>query len=183
MSKTSVVTIGVITIIILIAGWYTFTVLQNEQREGTDIFKALSVPEEVASYTDLEGNPISLTDYEGKILVINSWASWCPFCTNELPDFGSLATEYKDKDVVVLAINREESKEQAERFLRTVNSGGDIIYVLDPSDYFYNSIGGFAMPETIFYDKAGNSVFHKRGYMRQSEMRQHIEEIIVSEND
>lgn len=176
MSKTSLLTIVTLLAIIVVAGVFTFFTSQESKRQGTDAFQALSVPEAANPYTDLEGNPIELTDYTGNVLVVNSWASWCPFCVTELQDFATLAKEYRDQGVVILAINRSESKEQVERFLNSVGQLTDITFVLDPDDNFYSSVGGFSMPETVFYDTTGELVRHKRGFMDLEEMRRHVEE-------
>jgi len=60
------------------------------------------------SLEDLDGNMVSLSDFRGQNLVINSWATWCPFCVTELPDFAALQKEFGDQ-IVVIAINRQES--------------------------------------------------------------------------
>ena len=125
-------------------------------------------------YTDLGGNPVDLDEFSGKALVVNSWASWCPFCVQELPDFDLLGEEFKN-DVVVVAINRRESASEARTFLNSIDNPENIEFWLDSGDAFYRSIGGFAMPETLFLDREGNISFHKRGFMTLEEMRSHTE--------
>ena len=53
---------------------------------------------------DLDGKPVRLSDLQGKIVVINFWASWCPPCRDEMPDLQWLSEEYQ-KDLVVLGVN------------------------------------------------------------------------------
>lgn len=55
----------------------------------------------------LEGETIRLSDYEGKKVIVNFWATWCPPCRKEIPDFKKL---YNNKDVEILAINLEETE-------------------------------------------------------------------------
>ena len=64
-------------------------------------------PAPAFSYEDFSDNPVTLTDFPGKIAVVNSWATWCPFCVNELPDFVTLQREFEN-DIVVIAVNRGE---------------------------------------------------------------------------
>jgi hypothetical protein len=53
-----------------------------------------------------------------------------------------------------------------------------MLFLLDDSDTFYQTIGGFSMPETIFVNSSGQIVVHKRGPMELDEMQEHVEKII-----
>ncbi|MAF13277.1 MAG: hypothetical protein CMI53_00080 [Parcubacteria group bacterium] len=125
------------------------------------------------SLQDYEGNTVSSTDFAGKSLIVNSWASWCPFCVDELPDFATIQSEFKD-DIVIIAINRVESISTAKGFSDKLGVSGKLVLLLDPGDSFYQSIGGFSMPETIFVDTEGNIVEHKRGIMSLSQIRSKV---------
>lgn len=124
-----------------------------------------------------DGKVISLADLKGKPLVINSWAAWCPFCRKELVDFAAAQKEFTDR-VVIIAVDRAESRDTAKKYSDELGVSDDILFLLDPSDGFYRSIGGFSMPETIFVDKDGNTKIHKRGPMDINEIRQKINEIL-----
>lgn len=124
------------------------------------------------------GKTIKFSDFTGKPLVINSWAAWCPFCRKELIDFAIAQKEFGN-DVVIIAINRAESLEIAKEYTDELDITNDLIFLLDPSDSFYQSIGGFSMPETIFVDKNGNIVEHKRGPMEINEIRQKIQKLLL----
>ncbi len=128
------------------------------------------------SLNDFEGNIVSLSDSEGKIRVINSWATWCPFCVEELSDFARLQEEFGDV-IVVITIDRAESLEKAKGFMDEVGVTERIVTLLDSKDSFYKSIGGFSMPETLFVDGEGNIRVHKRGPMEFEEMKEKVESI------
>ena len=95
-------------------------------------------------------------------------------------DFETLAKEYADQDVVVIAINRKEPMERAKAFLKSVGDFEAIKFAVDLTDAYYTSIGGFSMPETVFYDAEGNTVFHKRGFMDLDEMRKHTQAALTA---
>lgn len=116
------------------------------------------------------GIPTTLESFYGTPLVVNAWASWCIFCKQELPDFIELQKEFGDR-ITVIAINRAESLETAQGFSDALEGHEEITWLLDPTDSFYTSIGGFGMPETQFINADGTVVTHKRGFMSLEEMR------------
>lgn len=176
MKKSNLITISILLLILVGAGFVAYKVSHTgENAENSEAAKSLaSVDAEKTTYTDLSGNPVDLGQYAGKVRVVNSWATWCPFCVQELKDFSKLATEMGDK-VVVLAINRKEPIEKVKAYKHKLGDAEGIVFIQDEKDYFYESIGAFSMPETIFYDETGNIVFHKRGFMDLDEMRKHTE--------
>ena len=119
---------------------------------------------------DYSGNTISSEDFLGKPMVINSWAVWCPFCKKELADFATLQQEFSD--IVVIAVDRQGTLEKAKGFTDSIGVTDKMTFLLDSKDSFYKSIGGFAMPETIFVNSKGEIVLHKRGPMELDEMRE-----------
>ena len=135
-----------------------------------------SIPE--LTFTDYSGKAVALSQFLGKPMVVNAWASWCPFCVEELSDFISLQEEYKDK-IAVIAVNRAEPPAIAKNYTDHRGLTEKLVFLLDSPDSFYQAIGGFSMPETIFADKDGKIVFHKRGPMNLEEMRRRIEELFL----
>jgi len=129
------------------------------------------------SLPDYNGTKVSLDDFDGKVRVVNSWATWCPFCVTELPHFVELQEEF-DNEIVVIAINRRESLTTARDFTDSLEISEDLIFLLDSNDSFYQSIGGFSMPETLFINADGEITFHKHGFMTLNEMQQHIKDIL-----
>jgi len=129
------------------------------------------------SLRDIDGNEVSLDDFKGRPLVLNSWAVWCPFCRKELPGFALAQKEFGDK-VVFIAIDRAESLEKTTEFTDEIGVTDDLIFLLDPSDSFYRSIGGFSMPETLFVDKSGVIIEHVRGPLDLDQVREKIKKIL-----
>jgi thiol-disulfide isomerase/thioredoxin len=120
-----------------------------------------------------------LHDFLGKPLVLNSWASWCSFCKKELPDFAQVQEIFLN-EVIFIAINRGESKKVAKQYSDNLGVSNRMIMLLDPSDSFYQALGGFAMPETIFVNKDGTINFYKRGIMSFQEAKNKTIELIAA---
>ncbi len=118
----------------------------------------------------------------GRPAVINAWASWCPFCTKELPDLVALQKELGDA-VVVIGVNRNEDREDAEAYLRSINAEEGLIYLYDPFDFLYQTIGGYVMPETIFVTADGYVAAHVRGPLSPEEMRHHVQLLVSGKED
>lgn len=140
-----------------------FVVEQNKKAVINETRQIFTNQPGEAPYTDLAGNPISLDQYLGKILVVSSWASWSPFSQSELNQLAELAAQYKGQEIAFLAINRKETKEQAARYLQTLTAFDGVVMALDPRDYFYKAVDGYAMPEVVVYNKRGEIVKHFRG--------------------
>ncbi len=132
------------------------------------------------SLESFDGEAVSSVEYAGQPLVINSWATWCTFCKKELPEFAEVQEQFGN-EVTFIAINRAESLDKAKKFTDERDISDAMIYLLDPSDSFYKSIGGFSMPETLFVRGDGSILFHKRGIMSKEEVVERVEELVAIE--
>lgn len=181
-SKGNVFALIFIVLIVAAATFYAWTSVQKGKQtalQNSPAGLSLRSDEQVSPYTDLEGNPVALTDYVGKVLVVNSWASWCPFCGGELTKLSSIAETYTDEGVQVLAINRAEPATTAERFLRSVGATDGVMLILDPDDRYFESIEGFTMPETVIYDRTGAVIYRHHGEVPIDKLRQYLDEAIT----
>ncbi len=124
---------------------------------------------------DRNGNPIGLHELtKGRVALINVWASWCPYCTVELPDFARLKESYPD--IAIIAINRKESRAIAEAYLKEHDvSLASVEILYDPQDVFYRAIHGVGMPETVLVNEQGQIALHRHGPMTFEEMKQAVE--------
>lgn len=157
--------------------------MQEAKRElaTSDAAIALSLDTSDTQYTDLAGNQVNLAQYLGQVLIVISWASWSPASAEHLDIVATVASQYQDDEVVVVAINRAEPKETAEAYLQTVGVREQVKLVIDTSDAYYRRIGGYTMPETLVYDREGNIVTHNRGSLTASELTTHIEQALQGE--
>jgi thiol-disulfide isomerase/thioredoxin len=185
LRKDSVITLLIISLVVVIVAAFTwFTVKNNNERNVADnpAMRSLSVAEGEQPYTDLSGNPLSLTDHVGEIIVVNSWASWIPDSVKELQALAEISKIYRDQGVVILAINRAEPTTTVRRFLETLGVIDGVELVLDRSDRYYQKSQGYAVPETIFYDREGKIVHHQHGSLTEEEMKKYLEMSLATES-
>lgn len=74
--------------------------------------------------TTLDGKQMKLSDYKGKKVILNFWATWCPPCKAEIPDLEKFYTSYKDKDVIILGVDLTQSEKSQNTVKEFVKSYG-----------------------------------------------------------
>jgi peroxiredoxin len=99
------------------------------------------------------GRTVTRTDFGGKILVLNFWASWCPPCIEELPSMNAFAQEYKNQGVVVLGVSIDKNENLYKRFITQRQVTFDT--ARDPEANISASYGTFQIPETYVIDRNG----------------------------
>jgi thiol-disulfide isomerase/thioredoxin len=130
----------------------------------------------------MSGNAVDLRAYKDKPLIINAWATWSPFSRAELTTLASLKREFGDA-FEVIAINRKESPATIAAYLEQIGDISGITFLQDESDQFFGTVSGYAMPESVFYNREGNTVAHVRGTMTEAEMRENIARMLAQRND
>jgi thiol-disulfide isomerase/thioredoxin len=171
LNKRSYYVIGMLLTILVVGALVTYFVFLSptgfKARERADFGRVQT--DTADTYTSLSGEAVDLDTYRGDLLIVNVWASWSPFTPQDHEILGKMKSKYGD-NVSILAMNRMESKETAEAYLSTIGKKEGIDYIIDGTDTFFNSLGGYAMPETIVFDPVGNIFFHKRGMVTEAEL-------------
>lgn len=103
--------------------------------------------------TLLDGSTIRLSDYRGKVVLLDFWATWCGPCKKVMPIMEELANEYKDKGVVLIAVDLRESPQTIRSFLQ--EQGLHPTVALDKDGTIANSYGAKAIPQTVIIGKDG----------------------------
>jgi thiol-disulfide isomerase/thioredoxin len=106
---------------------------------------------------DLDGKPLSLSDFKGKVVVLEFWGSWCGPCIRAVPGLKSVAKEYADRDVVILGVMSEEDPADAREVVADLKVPWR--NWLDPRDGAASSIVSkwevLSFPTTVVIDRAG----------------------------
>ncbi len=104
----------------------------------------------------MDGEPLDLADLRGKVVVLNSWASWCPPCRAEIPAFINLSETSDPADVVVVGLNVTDDAAAAQDFVDEF----DIPYpnISDPDGALLATVPGVppaSLPSTVILDREG----------------------------
>lgn len=111
--------------------------------------------------TDLEGNEVHLSDFLGKPVVLNFWASWCGPCKSEMPDFEEIYAEYGDDIHFVMVNATDGSRETVDAASSFIAEQGYTFPVYYDTEYDASiTYGVTALPTTYFIDAEGYLVAH-----------------------
>jgi thiol-disulfide isomerase/thioredoxin len=110
----------------------------------------------VIAGTTLDGEPLDVADLVGRIVVVNSWASWCAPCREETPAFVELSAGVDEDDVVVVGLNVTDDEAAARAFVDEF--GVPYPSIVDPEGDILASIPGVppsSLPSTVILDREG----------------------------
>ena len=94
-----------------------------------------------------------LSNYRGKLVLVNLWATWCPPCVAELPVLDKLAQEYAGKGLTILAVAGDEDPQTVRDFLAKAPAKYEVLF--DPDGVIGTRYGITGYPETFFVDRQG----------------------------
>ena len=143
---------------------------ENQAKPG-DI--AVDSPAPDFTLTDLNGEEVSLSDYKGKIVFLNFWATWCVYCDMEMPDLDKIDKE--NDDVVVLAVNVMEDKKTVEPYI--TKGGYEFDVVLDTDGEISRNYLIRPLPTSYFIDAEGILLGRIEGMLKYDQMVSIIEDI------
>jgi len=118
---------------------------------------------------DLTGKKQRLSDYRGKWVVVNYWATWCPPCLEEMPDLDDFHVRHKDKDAVVLGVNMEDiGVDQLSRFVDSLMVSYPI---LRDKPRPFTELGNITgMPTSFIVSPEGEVVAYQVGIIRAQDL-------------
>ena len=117
----------------------------------------------------LDGSEVSLAALDGKVVVLNFWASWCQPCRLEMPDFQKAWEEHRDQGVVFVGIAVDDLASEASRFAQQV--GVTYPLALDATGDVARAYALRGLPSTYFIDRQGKLVSKLVGLANQGALR------------
>ncbi len=101
----------------------------------------------------LDGREVRLSDFRGKVVFLNLWATWCPPCRQEMPSMVRLYEQMQARGVEILAVSEDHDLEALRAFLRSY--GVTFPVLLDPDKAVYNLYRATGVPETHLINRDG----------------------------
>ena len=142
--------------------------------EDTGINKGQLAPD--ITLTTLDGEEVKLSDFRGKNVVLNFWATWCPPCRTEMPHFQDYYEAYaQQENVVILAANATYNDKGADHVQKFVNSF-DLTFpiLLMPDDSIFKRYEILSMPSTFMIDTEGRIQYHITGALDDKAIREYV---------
>lgn len=129
---------------------------------------------------DAEGNAVQLSDYFGKPMVLNFWASWCGPCKSEMPEFQNAYEEYPGLQFLMVNMTTgRETQADAQALLDQEGYTFPVLFDLDADAAMTYSV--YSLPTTYFLDAEGNLVAWGRGALDAETLQRGID-MILPEN-
>jgi len=199
-SKLNAVLIVVLAVAVLVGAWFLYRSLSSSYKTdaamtaqtekssaaGTQSGSAQTsaapsaAANPAADFTvyDADGNKVSLSDYIGKPVVVNFWASWCGYCKMEMPEYQKMYETY-GKDVQFLMVDLtgggSDSKDAADKVIADGGYTFPVFYDNDSAGAYAYSVRG--IPRSVFIDKTGALVSDQEGALDGATLESLIKQI------
>ena len=136
---------------------------ENAQQDNSNESEKIKAPD--FTVLDYEGNEVKLSDFEGKPVVLNFWATWCYYCKEEMPDFNKAYKE--NPDVQFLMVNAtdgvRETVEIAKQYITEQGFEFPVVFDTKQEAVYAYYVTGY--PATYFIDKNGKFVTYANGML------------------
>ncbi|MBQ1252697.1 MAG: TlpA family protein disulfide reductase [Firmicutes bacterium] len=185
MKKARLLVIALVFVLLLGGAYFLYgqyggtsapTIDYTEEQGQAESSEAVAAPD--FTVLDAGEKEVSLSSFLGRPIVLNFWASWCPPCRSEMPDFEEMYLEYGDEVTFMMVNLTDGSRETVEIASAFITEQGYTfpvyydIYMEGAYSYQVSSV-----PATYFIDADGNVVAHAIGALNKDSLRQGIEMI------
>lgn len=147
---------GVVAAVLAVPFYYYWSYLTKGMRPSVSTLRLNELEKNgVPDFTlpDLNGKPVSLSQFNGKPVLVNLWASWCGPCVKEFPSLKRLVEHYNGK-LIVLAVSHDHNREDIDSFIKSFGSlPPGFVIVWDQKAMTGDLLGTDQLPETYILNK------------------------------
>lgn len=179
--KITIIILSVVLVLLIAVSVWAYGSFSEDYvtNETADVTTTADDTKEIVTTTDFtmtdkSGNTVKLSDYFGKPIVVNFWASWCSPCKSEMPHFEEAYKEY-GSDMHFIMVNVGDSHSEAYEF---ADKSGYTFPVYHDSNYSGTyAYGVSSIPQTLFINSDGELVNSYTGMMSKAALQSNIEKI------
>jgi len=163
---------------LLIMGIAALILLPNPSVPASPTKVELNAPARVSypapdiQLNDIKGNPVSLADYRGQVVLVNNWATWCPPCREEMPILNGYFRDHQHQDFILVAIDAGDPADMVSDFVASY--GMDFSVWLDPSSSALNNFRNNYLPSSYLIDRQGQVIRVWSGAVTRASLEQNI---------
>jgi cytochrome c biogenesis protein CcmG/thiol:disulfide interchange protein DsbE len=160
---------SVLSVVVLVAGLFVTSC-------GGEAAPSKAAPD--WSLPDLAGKTVKLSDFKGKVVILNFWATWCPPCLAELPDFIAIQKEYQDKGVVVIGLSVDSIQpSQVAAFVKQKGINYPVVMCTEEVAEAYAPDG--IIPATFIVDQGGKVVASHSGMVTNDYLEGYLKQLVT----
>lgn len=146
---------------IVVAAWPTYALLTESRPPAID--PNAEVARLDFTLKDMNGRDVRLSDFKGRPLVINFWATWCAPCKHEIPSFVELVEKYKDQNLTILGISTDDSAEDLRKFAAEFKMNYPVLVGLGHDELIEAYEAEMMIPVTWFVKRDGTVALKHAG--------------------
>ena len=159
MKKIVSLVLGALLVFLLV-----YMGLQTERQVWGKVDESVIQELQSLTFITLDKKEVRLSDYRGKVLLLNFWAVWCPPCKEEMPIFEKVYQKYRERGFEILAVNVDSSESALRDFLKNNSYSYTIVRLKDDKE-----LNLFGLPTSYLIDRDGTVRKVKMGVYRELE--------------
>jgi peroxiredoxin len=137
---------------------------------------AVNFPAPELSLNNLDGERVSISDFQQQVLLINNWATWCPPCRDEMPTLVKYFNEHHEQGFMLIGIDAGDPIDEVEQFVEEYNITFPIL--LDPNNKSLIVFNNENLPSSYVIDRKGNVVLAWTGPISKDTLEKYITPLI-----
>lgn len=145
-------------------------------KPATDGTLAAIMPAPEMAFTDLDGKPVQLSEFKGKVIALDFWATWCVPCREEVPIFNEMSKKFGDKGFEVLAVAVDSGDGAIRKFMKDYNIQYKVAVGSADQGAQFDPFPG--LPKTILIDRQGQVRAKHLGFTPREEFEKEIDKLV-----